>query len=481
MKYTSYFYLPFFCLILNACKEDQDDSIPASPAIERPETLAWIEDTMRGKYYWNTEIPEDSELDYTTDPETFFPALLYPAGDGKKVNGTHYFFSYIEKITPGGTYSSIQKNYSYGFEFSSVRFTQTQGADYYGACVLYALPGSPAARAGLKRGDWIVEINDRALTIDDLNGLLGGKGGTFRISRWQTTRGLVYDRRIEIEAAEPVKDNPVHHSGTYSVGNKKVGYLAYHHFTAGVDDYDYSYDDELRTLSAGKFDGVDEFVLDLRYNGGGLLSCTQLLCAILGPQQILSESKIGYLEYNNGLKEYFAAGSKRGYGRNLNLRRLFVLVSAASASASEAVINLLSPFMEVIVIGRTTTGKNVGSHTYESTDGIWKMHPITFKIFNSEGKSDYADGWPPDIMKGDIFDYDNQGYVVPQEDIYELGDPNERLLRIALNLINGSDTKIRSNVPVAISESANATPPTQSFQPGPSSIDQKRPIGLLAD
>jgi C-terminal processing protease CtpA/Prc len=388
--------------------------------------------------------------------------------DGKTLNGQHQYFSYIEKI-PATAYGYVQEEYTYGFEFSSVKFGQQDGREYYGALVLYVMPGTPAQRAGLKRGDWIISVNDHLLEVGDVESLYGDVARTFGIFRWSDSDGFTYDRQIEMDTAEPLaENNPVYRAETYTVGEKKVGYLVYNSFKAGINDDDHSYDDELRTLSAGTFSGVDEFVLDLRYNGGGLLSCARLMCAILGPAKVLSEDKFGYLEYNDGSKDYFTANNRQGNGNNLNLQRLFVLVSSNSASASEAVINLLDPYMDLIVIGRATFGKNVGSDPIKSTDGIWEMHPITCKIFNNKGKSDYAAGWIPNIEKGDVFDYDNRGYVTLQDHIYELGDVRERLFSIALDHIAGTKTY-----------RAAAADAAKTYEPGLNSIDRKTARELI--
>ena len=317
-------------------------------------------------------------------------------------------------------------------------------------------------------------INEKALTDKNIGVLYGDKKNTFTINKWSANqKKFIFDRTVTIEAAQPLEVNPVFLATTINRAGKKVGYLAYNSFKAGLsnNDNDKTYDNLLRELSGSTFNGVNEFVLDLRYNGGGLLTSTQLLCGILGPVGVLSDKKFGYLEYNDKSTAYFSAGSKEGNGTNLNLSRLFVLVSAYTASASEAVINLLTPYMEVVVIGRTTEGKNMGSNTFTSDDKVWEIHPITSKIFNSKGKSDYANGLAPTIMKGDVFDYDNEGYVTPQEYLYDLGDPNERLLKIALEEIDG--LRGRSSYTVGTS--------TRTFIEGESSLNRKAYNSVIID
>lgn len=480
MNFFKIIPLLFAYLFLFAC--GQDDKEPDTDKQQRPETLAWIEDTMRDHYYWNKKIPKVARLDYANDPETFFQSLLYEAEDGKTVGGNHYFFSYIEQ-TASKTYSFLQEDYSYGFEFTTVRFLQSDGSTYYGAIVLYVVPNTPADKAGLKRGDWIMRLNNQPITAADVERLYGDAGKSLDLFQWNNTRGFLFDRTVEIEGAVPIEDHPVYFWDTYHVGGKKVGYLVYNQFKPGKTDEDNSYDNQLRTLSVEAFDGVDEFVLDLRYNNGGYLSCMSLLCAILGPDRVLSEKQFGYLEYNDGTTDYFSVGYLSGHTKNLNLNRLFVLVSGTSASASEAIINLLTPYMdEVVVIGRTTQGKNVGSEPFESSDGKWEMHPITFKIFNHNGQSDYANGWIPDVVIGDVFDYTSQGSITPLEKIYELGNPNERMLGTALSLIaGGADAKNQSVSSLNNVTRSSETIPSFTYYEGPTSLNRKTTHGLIKD
>ena len=75
-------------------------------------------------------------------------------------------------------------------------------------------------------------------------------------------------RTIDIEASRAVEDNPLFYHNVYTRGDKKIGYLVYNHFTSGPNGYsDRTYDEEMKKIFAGfQAQGVNEFVLDLRYN-----------------------------------------------------------------------------------------------------------------------------------------------------------------------------------------------------------------------
>ena len=120
---------------------------------------------------------------------------------------------------------------------------------------------------------------------------------------------------------------------------------------------------------------------------------------------------------------------------HLNIQTLYVLVSQSSASASEAVINNLSPFMNVVLIGEKTEGKNVGSISFTSEAYPWMLQPITSKIYNSKRESNYANGFDADI---DSDEFNERARV----DFYPLGDIREMMLNQTLAIINAGNIKV---------------------------------------
>ncbi|MDR0961960.1 MAG: peptidase S41 [Mediterranea sp.] len=434
--------------MLAACKDNNEPVIDDEEEVETKEPTAtqkWIESTMREHYLWYDEIPTKSRLDYTLDDNAFFTSML-STKDGRMYDGKHYPFSYMEKVNK--TRNFIQADYSYGFEY--IGFYVNDGANLV-AVVLYVLDQSPADEAGLKRGDWVLKKNDKLMTESDFATLPGGAACTFTIGHYDPNSGFAQDKDISMPAARAVDDNPVYYSDVItSATGKKVAYLVYNEFEEGIanDDVEYkdrdtSYDDLLRKLSAEKFADVDEFVLDLRYNNGGLLSSAILLCSIFQPSDYLGQD-LGYLEYNTKQtpRKFRFITDTETYlktGKNLNLKRLFVLTSTDTASASEMIINCLNPMMEVVVIGEQTVGKNVGSEEYKDDDNTWKMHPIVCKLTNIKDWGDYNNGFTPHVTVNEIYDLTSDGKADIQT-MLPLGDPQERLLRVALGMIDGSST-----------------------------------------
>lgn len=442
MKYIKYLVLLFITVCMSACSDDDKNY----KNDDRTEIQGWIEDTMKANYLW--DIPSKPKYSIT-DTKDFFTSLLSKE-DGKLRNGTHYYYSYIEDLSDK-TRSSIQEDYSYGFEFTGIykddTYTNIQ------ALVQYVIEGSPAHKARLERGDWITEINGAPLTNSNYGSLLGAGECEFTIMKWDTQKEefVTQPKKISIESARKVEDNPVYMAKVLTTPkNNKVGYLVYNHFTDGKDG-NTSYDDRLREVSKEfKDKGVKDVVLDLRYNNGGLLTSALVLAATLAPESAFGED-FAYMEYKNGSRKTYKLDRNtqlKSTGVNLNLSRLYILTSSKTASASELIINSLRPFMgkdKVILIGDQTEGKNVGSVPYTSDDKQWKMHPIIGKIYNSENKSEYAKGFAPDVDLDEAYvPVPNKPNTVRPIEVLPLGDPNERLLLAAISLIDGTATASRS-------------------------------------
>lgn len=427
----SFLYFCFACLSFISCSDDNKPNNPEDQTITR-----WIEEYMRSNYYWYKDMPDADRLDFNSEPEVFFEFLL-SSEDGKtNSRGRHYYYSTISDLSSESTRSIQQTERSYGINF--LVYLNADNTGY--AHVLYVAPGSPAHAANLKRGDWILKINGAKITGENYILLLGSDACILTTGYWDPTQRDFVEQpdEVSIEAARQIEDDPVHHYEVIPHNGKKIGYLVYNHFTAGKTDNDQSYDDKLREVSnIFNSEAIDEFVLDLRYNGGGLLSSAQVLCSILAPRSVLGGS-LGYLEYNDkqSPRNYNipVTTTHLGAGSNLDLNRLYVLVSNSSASASEFIINSLKPYMDVVIIGTQTEGKNVGSQSQKSSDGQWEISPITCKIYNSDGDSDYNNGFTPDVPV-DEATWDN---LTTWDYFLAFGDKDELLLGTALSLIDGS-------------------------------------------
>ncbi len=391
----------------------------------------WIYSTMKDVYYWTDEIPSD--VDRSEPPELFFESLLSDEDRFSVIVP-----DYDELINSLSGVSSEA-----GYEFVLVRLGQ---GDVIGI-VAYVKPLSPAASKNLKRGDIIERINGKTITEDNFRSVIG---------ELSSRHVLTYSRHIEgTNDFEPLPDitmevvqyqeNPNYLHKVFDINGNKIGYFVYNFFADGVnidpEQRDTRYINEMEDIFAYfKSEGINELILDLRYNGGGSISAATHLASLIGSN--ISKDKLFYENrWNARYQSYIQSlpdGDEILRGRFIdkeanignNLSRVFVLTSSRTASASELIINGLMPFMNVVIVGDVTYGKNVGSIPIEderNNSNNYGLLPITFKIFNSNGKSDYGDGFEPNVEVSEF------GWPM-----YELGDVDEKLLAAAIATIEGT-------------------------------------------
>ena len=394
----------------------------------RTQTDRWIDDTMRVWYYWKQDIPHTNDLNYFSPPFEFFASVLSEQ-DGKDGQP----FSTIDSLDAPATRGVPSTDYGYGFQYTTNHVEDNDTALY--ARLLYVSPDSPAGEAGLERGDWILEMDGEPITENNYSRLNGGEGITLTVGYYDAAQDtiLAYAEPQTLAPARTFYDNPVHYRNVYVSGSKRVGYLVYNHFTGGLTESSTEYDDDLReAFNYFATEQVNEFVLDLRYNNGGQLSCASLLCAMLAPSSALGQT-LAYLEFNESIGEQemvFDESLIQG-GANLNLSRLYVLTSTETASASEMLINCLKPYMEVVLVGGTTVGKNVASRAFVNEELMLEMRPIVCKLYNADRESEYAEGFTADVS---VDENGDMARFLP------FGNPDELMLYTALNLINGTQS-----------------------------------------
>lgn len=469
-KYLYLAVLLAFALLVGACTPQPiPEPDPSDP--EDVQVNKWTYQILSYYYLWNEEVKSIKPA-YETDYQSFLTNILSAVKvntlDGKVYNGSRSYFSYItcEPVTRAGSFTfaptygmSIR---AYGFNIQTTSGLQLR----YFARIQYVTPNSPAAQAGLKRGDWIGRIDGKQIlagNFSDINKLLPTNSSSVKVLKCSFTAnstqdGVIFKEEPESKAVTltraTVEENPIHsHKVLTTSGGAKVGYLLFNQFKRGYDESDLEnsdeYEQQLRTIFAEfKSAGIEELVLDLRYNGGGYVSTAQLLSSMIAPQ-----SKLGskWLECRPNASRkanwYNLLTAAEVADCNLSLPRLYVIASESSASASELMINNLRGLdVEVIHIGSTTAGKVVGmeviDHLFNSTDKAifgnyrYTLHPVSFRSYDAKGTSDYENGLKPNHFYDEYMDENSLRWL----EWGELGNVSEPMLRIALDKIDGTTT-----------------------------------------
>lgn len=410
-------------MVVQACS-DAEPTLSEETSINK-----WIYENMSFWYYWNAGMPTNPNQDLV--PEDFFKSLLVKEED----RFSAIYKDYEETLS---ALEGVSKEA--GYEFTLYRETETGSTVI--AQVLYIKPGSPAASTPLKRGDIITHINGQQITLTNYRDLIQQTGENHTITYKPLTvtgisSGFLGDPLSLSLTAITFNENPNFLHTTFDVDGKKAGYFVYNFFASGIGTGT-EYDDEMDLIMAEfKAQGITDLIVDLRYNGGGYVDASVNLASLLG-KNIDASKVFTKREYNSKVVDYFNLQDSdlittftfksQNVGNTLS-GNLYVLTGSQTASASELIINALRPFMNVILIGDVTVGKNVGSiPLYEENNPTnrWLLLPIVVKSFNSNNQSDYGNGFVPDIM------IDEGIYLYP------LGDREEPLLSTALAQISSS-------------------------------------------
>lgn len=428
-------YLFFSCMIgiLMCTSCFQDRQLEYLPRIDANK---WIVEEMRNIYYWYQNIPEDNNLNFYAAPDIFFNTVL-SSNDSK--NGSYY--SWIEPST--GYTPEDTPIESYGFDY---KLYVKQNANRSFARILYVIPGSPAANAGIKRGDWLATFGGYRITANNEEMLQTGGASDFTLAKYEVTGTddkdePVYDwvvdsvNVIPIEAARKVSQDPILVDKILTLSNgQKAAYLMYNYFISGSDAESDEYIKELTDIINGYKGNINDFILDLRYNKGGSLETSRLFTGMLAPSTALGD--IFYTaKYNDKNQDKNKSVYLANSGTNLNLKKIYVIIGNKTAGAGEALINALLPYMgdaNVILVGSTTAGDNVMTEAIESETYPWIIHPAVAMLYNKNDKSDYYTGFTPTLAVDESTDYS------PYK---ELGDPEELLLSKTIDIIiNGLPT-----------------------------------------
>lgn len=431
-----------FLIPLSACKKNDGNDIECSEI----DTFIWK--GLNQYYLWVDQVPDLRDAKFKNENELCQFLNLYNGNHEEVFNNLLYNYGVIDKWSwIVDDYIELENYFqgvttSMGFEYGLVKVTDSENV--YGF-IQYVVPNSPAASANLTRGELFTKIDGQILTMNNYRDLLYNRDA-FEISFADNT--LTPNGKVLSLTAVVINENPIHYSEVLDIGGTKVAYLVYNRFTS---KYDHALNDIFGDF---KDEGVQELILDLRYNGGGsVLTATYLASMIY---QTDTEKLFLKNQYNDVIQEYLldeygssffekkllnqieaSNGLPTAPINTLNLNRIYVLSTNGTASASELIVNGLNPYMDVVIIGTNTHGKYVGSITlkdynsegYLNFNHSWAMQPIVFKATNSVGFSDYVNGFAPTVFMKE--DYRN---------IRPFGDENEALLKAALDHIKGVST-----------------------------------------
>ena len=375
----------------------------------------------------------------------FYSDVLYT--HNKDESKAYDWYSFLDR---GGFVSgAIQKGLvsGLGMEVVYIDKSNDNNADLF---IRFVEKNSAAYIAGLRRGFQILKLNDDSRI--DYN--------TQKAGNFNTLNNYLNSSRVTVEYKTPAGEihsvEVIYKSNNYAdavfvdtvltTGGKNVGYLGLSSFLSrdawvitseGYQRFDNRINNAFAAFTA---QGISEFVMDLRYNGGGSVLTAEYLSDLLVPSSASSQLMYNY-KINTILKEFGWDEPGEEFGPvyftkqgSLNLDRVYFLVTEETASASELLINILSPYMDVYMIGtyHSENGKTVANNTYGKPVGFFPIDVVTasnqlyvasFQMFNKDGYGDYFDGLKP---KHHVWEF---------QSFLDFGNTEETMLATALEHI----------------------------------------------
>lgn len=348
----------------------------------------FVLDNLYAWYLWNDLLPDNISIADYASPEELVTRVTREFGP-RKANGEALdLFSSVGSAAADADFFGEGKYEGFGFSWRSVATDDARLSRVFS--------DSPAAVGGLERGQRILSLDGRSVAEinanEGISAALAADTVTFEMQRIdnsvfsaQLTKGVV--------TIDPVPRYRII-DGDNGI---KTGYLELAQFISTAEPV-------LDTVFAEFIAaGVDDVIIDLRYNGGGLVRTANLLGDYLGAfandGRLFSETQFNTdrAAANNSSESFQRQSS------SIDLGRLVIIASRGTASASELLTNSMTPYFDVTIVGDRTFGKPVGQIGLEFCDKI--LRPTSFKTVNAAGEGEYFDGLPVDCAAPDDLNF----------------------------------------------------------------------------
>ncbi|WP_066531301.1 S41 family peptidase [Erythrobacter sp. CCH5-A1] len=324
--------------------------------------------------------------------------------------------------------------------------------------VVEAYEGAPGLAAGLDRGSEIIAIGTTSANLQSVSGLFASGGaqavadalgastaGLSRVLRFVQPGGATLERTVTKSdfALDPVSDR--YGLVILTEGARKIGYINLRTFI--IADAATQLRTAFGQLSA---QGVTELIIDLRYNGGGLVSVGDTFGDLMG------RGRVGQVWSREVLRESKSAENSTQLFRNeanaIAPTKVAFITTGSSASASELVINSMLPYLgnNIALVGSNSFGKPVGQFGFDLAACDLRIRAVAFQTVNANNQGEY---------------YTGLASVVPNtcraaDDITRpFGDPREASIAAALDFLAGRACTPIAGARVSVADAPGANGP----------------------
>lgn len=393
--------------------------------------------------------------------QSYIDALVAPA----RAQGKDRYFSYITSIAEENAYYSSGTTAGFGIRLSYDTVNDR-------VFVVEAYEGAPALANNIDRGTEILAIGTSTSNLQSVASLMASGGaqavvnalgpttaGISRVLRVEDIGGVV--REISLTKAEfeidPLSDR--YGAKVLVDAGRQVGYINLRTFIDTADN-------QLRA-AIGDFRarGITEVIIDLRYNGGGLVDTAELFGDLLGRDktgQVFSYLTLRPSKASENETEFFQSEPNA-----IAPTRIAFIGRDGTASASELVINSMIPYLgtNMALVGTNTYGKPVGQFAFDKPECDDRLRVVAFKTENANRQGEYFDGLasfvPNTCLAGDDISV-------------QLGDAREASIAASLDFLAG-----RSCTPITGTRTTAGSARQQLLQPAQPTVAQREVPGLF--
>ena len=384
----------------------------------------WANAQLREWYLFPETLPASLDPGSYSSVEAYVDALTATA----RSQGRDRFFTYVTSIREEDAFYASGSSAGFGFRLSY----DTAARRVF---VAETFEGTPALAASIDRGTEILAVGESGGNLRLVSDLMASGGsnaviaalgppdpGVSRVLRVSDGAGT---REINISKTD-YSLTPV--SSRYGAriiddGGKRVGYVNLRTFISQADP-------ALRDAFAGfRAQGISEVIVDLRYNGGGLVSIAELMGDLLGGNRSTAEV-FSYTTFRASKSEYNESRNFAPKPQSIGSTKIAFIGTGGTASASELVINAFIPYLRANagLIGSNTYGKPVGQIALDRPGCDDRLRVIAFATQNAARQGDYYDGLASKV----------EASCQAVDDVSRpLGDPQEASTRAALDYLAG--------------------------------------------
>ncbi len=392
--------------LLAACPQKQED--PCTPTNQKTTAQALLRSYyLYAPDYLATVSPTDGRYPTLQD---YLDASTAPA----RAQGWDRGWTYTTSLT--STQAHYVEGTSVGFGIGTL-VRQDQALAFH-LFVTQVFPGSAAADASFARGDEIVGIDDGTgmKTVAEITAgaaTIDAAGASLAQALGPPTAGLTYTLSV-LPAGSAQGTTPVDRTmtkRTYGLdpvplpngnpvvldagGGLKVGYVALRTFIPPAEATLASVFSQFQTA------GVQDVIVDLRYNGGGTISTADVLANLLGGAQAQGSVEFR-IEYNAQLSSSNQTVTFNPPSQAVKPTRIAFITTGATASASELVPNVMEGWMgpDVALVGAKTYGKPVGQMPFQLIGCDAVVNVVALRLVNVQGDGGYYGGLPDQPTDG---------------------------------------------------------------------------------